>query len=1030
MQPSYVRASITRRSDWLGEEDEPPLEDWSQHPAIKSLTDNEGPSRAQLQQQAHQGLKAQGYQGDFNAASRRAFIDHVDHHYTQAENATNGYLLTPKAQRLGINPKRLFHGNPSFAAAHASDELKDHWNQVGRPEYSSFKESLITGGGSGGNNTSRDWTQTKVANFVRRAMPYGPLGEAYLDPDKVQTKENTPQRQVGPIASITTHEMRGKERKAVLADLASQGMTEHSPYSLQYWAAADDKNSHAHIARDAQGQILGVAGTRSFGKKSPLDHTLRDLYVTPDAQKLGVGSALLSHAAHQAAQNRQGFEVSNAVGPAEGFYAKMGGTPKADDQQHFTWDEDATHDLASKHPLLDSQPPLPAKRTQEWRQQQYLKQISDAHKYWDSPKANPAFIPKGYNGYDPENAQYDANPDLGVTPEMVMQHLQQKKVRIAPKTAFFIRKSDWMENRTKEYRNWIDQQPFYHASPTPMEPGTVLKPAEKSMYQNASPEHVYFSHRPHVALSSANQYVEHPSGPYGAVRDGQIHLHMVQPQGNIEQDDDPGFTWGESNRAPGAVVTKRFEAHEVRPHMDEMEKRYSDAFQAINAKHMPAELKTSKTAAQWNYEDPNKQLSFSIEKAPYTKDNVTIPGYDKINAFVNGQHAGHMLLAPQRVDSSSPHGPGEIADVQVHQDHRGTGIAREMAYHAQENDLWPKHSDTRTPDGDAFAKATPELGFTRRRSAAPVTLYHGTHDEGLAHIQQNGLQAPSGVNPAMWPMLTDNFDQAARYGQGKVVEYQFQPQHLDFRHPEGMLWPAQPHDVYGHPANAYGIKNNLPPSMITKVHDTGGKKYAAKSNKCKKCDQPATVRVLWAEGMAYVPACDKHKEQVKRERGSDFSGFKPFDKVAGFVRTYKAYDNSDNSLTFEHLPPGTGPQSQNDHRINAFVNGAHVGYMDLDAGTRNSPKGLINYVSVRPNVDGKNFRNKGIARAMGEHAQSLGIEPIHSDILSGAGTQFAQATPQWGRWDSMRNRVIPGVKPKQADPAEQMSLFGYVRRSK
>lgn len=127
-----------------------------------------------------------------------------------------------------------------------------------------------------------------------------------------------------------------------------------------------------------------------------------------------------------------------------------------------------------------------------------------------------------------------------------------------------------------------------------------------------------------------------------------------------------------------------------------------------------------RTYAQWNHDDPNSQLSFQISKAPFVKDNVTIPDYDKITAHVNGIPAGHMLLAPQRVTPDSPHGPGEIADLQVYkhnngQNFQGMGIAREMAYHAQSQDLWPKHSDTRTPDGDAFARATPELGFSRKR---------------------------------------------------------------------------------------------------------------------------------------------------------------------------------------------------------------------------------------------------------------------------------------------------------------------------
>lgn len=152
----------------------------------------------------------------------------------------------------------------------------------------------------------------------------------------------------------------------------------------------------------------------------------------------------------------------------------------------------------------------------------------------------------------------------------------------------------------------------------------------------------------------------------------------------------------------------------IRKNMEVAKEQQAKIQQVLPAKPLP---KTSnwfvRNAAQWNHDAPDKQLSFSIDK---TEPTHQYPGYDRINAFVNNQHAGHMILAPQRVTPDSPHGPGEIADIQTHQNFRGQGLAREMAYHAQENDLWPKHSDTRTPDGDAFAKATPELGFTRKRS--------------------------------------------------------------------------------------------------------------------------------------------------------------------------------------------------------------------------------------------------------------------------------------------------------------------------
>jgi 2'-5' RNA ligase/GNAT superfamily N-acetyltransferase len=47
---------------------------------------------------------------------------------------------------------------------------------------------------------------------------------------------------------------------------------------------------------------------------------------------------------------------------------------------------------------------------------------------------------------------------------------------------------------------------------------------------------------------------------------------------------------------------------------------------------------------------------------------------------------------------------------------------------------------------------------------------------------------------------------------------------------------------------------------------------------CDRCSSPATVRVLWAEGHGYRPACEKHKEAVAApyRAKDDFSGFKKY----------------------------------------------------------------------------------------------------------------------------------------------------------
>jgi hypothetical protein len=99
-----------------------------------------------------------------------------------------------------------------------------------------------------------------------------------------------------------------------------------------------------------------------------------------------------------------------------------------------------------------------------------------------------------------------------------------------------------------------------------------------------------------------------------------------------------------------------------------------------------------------------------------------------------------------------------------------------------------------------------------------TTLYHGTSPDNVDSIRSEGLKPPESVQPAMWPMLTTSRDQAARYGRGAVVEYSVPSHVMDYRHPEGALWPGQSHDVYGHDATAYGIKGALPGKYIKKVH--------------------------------------------------------------------------------------------------------------------------------------------------------------------------------------------------------------------
>jgi hypothetical protein len=70
-------------------------------------------------------------------ASRRQ-AETLEHHtrleaaYVQAENDTNGHMLSRAGQRAGIDPKSLWTGPEARARKYASEELNEHWDKHGR----------------------------------------------------------------------------------------------------------------------------------------------------------------------------------------------------------------------------------------------------------------------------------------------------------------------------------------------------------------------------------------------------------------------------------------------------------------------------------------------------------------------------------------------------------------------------------------------------------------------------------------------------------------------------------------------------------------------------------------------------------------------------------------------------------------------------------------------------------------------------------------------------------------------------------
>ena len=104
---------------------------------------------------------------------------------------------------------------------------------------------------------------------------------------------------------------------------------------------------------------------------------------------------------------------------------------------------------------------------------------------------------------------------------------------------------------------------------------------------------------------------------------------------------------------------------------------------------------------------------------------------------------------------------------------------------------------------------------------ATLTLYHGTSPELAAQIRQEGLKVPAGVM-GKWFMLTDSYDQAVRYSQGAVVTFEVPEDKIWSSGSTGaVLWPGEPHHVYGFDAVAYAPKDGIvPASMVAKVTKT------------------------------------------------------------------------------------------------------------------------------------------------------------------------------------------------------------------
>lgn len=83
------------------------------------------------------------------------------------------------------------------------------------------------------------------------------------------------------------------------------------------------------------------------------------------------------------------------------------------------------------------------------------------------------------------------------------------------------------------------------------------------------------------------------------------------------------------------------------------------------------------------------------------RHEVDEDGFAEITAHLNGEQIGFLSLEPS----------GRVEDIQVEDEHQQKGIGTAMWRHAQalhkakQIPSAPKHSNYRTPEGDAFARS-------------------------------------------------------------------------------------------------------------------------------------------------------------------------------------------------------------------------------------------------------------------------------------------------------------------------------------
>lgn len=197
---------------------------------------------------------------------------------------------------------------------------------------------------------------------------------------------------------------------------------------------------------------------------------------------------------------------------------------------------------------------------------------------------------------------------------------------------------------------------------------------------------------------------------------------------------------------------------------------------------------------------------------------------------------------------------------------------------------------------------------------------------------------------------------------------------------------------------------------------------------CKYCDQTATQYVLHSEGMAYVPACDEHIEQAKKDAAeSTPSG----ESDPGNINRVAAYGITEFDIPPRRTKDGPGwiTEPRPTQRITAYwVDGRGAAKIGWGApGDFNRCRMQLGKYVQNPNwLAGlcANLHYRALGVWPGRHAHSGGVETMSQNKSLTASVQLVEVEEEALPADWFRDPELSGPTPLTITPEGR--VFGHI----